>query len=461
MPSRKRTPSRLITLVALLTVGVTASFVGSSLLRGQVPAAGPVIVKDTQAVPVGTWTTVRPPPNPDGTQRDTEQVYAYWMTQTVPKPSMTYRFPGLVSGARYTFSITETVFNPSLTSRDTLYRVMNGDIELLRKKRSDLDASISHDGREWLTLGAVTATPNISVVIEPSDPAARLYTLADDVLAQPVSASVTSPVAPIQQQPVRPVSFDGFCGDGTEQASEECDDGNPIHGDGCTARCELEQCGNGIINYERGETCDDGNTRNSDGCSSVCRVQTMGVPPVAGTDVDAGITVSLPVTVNRSGTLPVSVTVNTAQAATDLMLDIPFGDPGLSFEPLGSDSACATQPGGVACSVGTVNPGQSRMLTVNLRMDGSISCDSMLRQWAMLSSTTTNDTNASNNLYSATTTVTCTPPVPSCENGLAPCAQTCTPPDCSNPPPGCRYDGIYESDRYGCPLGCGAVVCGE
>jgi len=62
------------------------------------------------------------------------------------------------------------------------------------------------------------------------------------------------------------------CGDGgLAPVTEECDDGNNLDGDGCSAICTLEPgplCGDG--NLEVGEECDDGNTVNGDACSSVC-----------------------------------------------------------------------------------------------------------------------------------------------------------------------------------------------
>ena len=62
------------------------------------------------------------------------------------------------------------------------------------------------------------------------------------------------------------------CGDGTVQASEECDDGNLRSGDGCTKQCKLEPvCGNGKIEAE--EKCDDGNTLDGDGCNAQCELE--------------------------------------------------------------------------------------------------------------------------------------------------------------------------------------------
>jgi len=62
------------------------------------------------------------------------------------------------------------------------------------------------------------------------------------------------------------------CGDGVldETAGEQCDDGNNIDGDGCSADCLSEAyCGNNVV--EIGEECDDGNDRGGDGCTSTCQ----------------------------------------------------------------------------------------------------------------------------------------------------------------------------------------------
>lgn len=65
------------------------------------------------------------------------------------------------------------------------------------------------------------------------------------------------------------------CGNGILEEGEECDDGNNIDGDGCSADCRLERvrtrCGNGLIQGD--QECDDGNTEDGDGCSSTCTVE--------------------------------------------------------------------------------------------------------------------------------------------------------------------------------------------
>ncbi|MCC6623394.1 MAG: HYR domain-containing protein, partial [Deltaproteobacteria bacterium] len=53
------------------------------------------------------------------------------------------------------------------------------------------------------------------------------------------------------------------CGDGSKTSNEECDDANVASGDGCSAVCTIEGCGDGIIQAQLGEvcdtSCDDGN----------------------------------------------------------------------------------------------------------------------------------------------------------------------------------------------------------
>lgn len=64
------------------------------------------------------------------------------------------------------------------------------------------------------------------------------------------------------------------CGDGRlHPATEQCDYGDLVDGDGCSRLCLVEGsiCGNKII--ETGETCDDGNTLPGDNCSSICLIE--------------------------------------------------------------------------------------------------------------------------------------------------------------------------------------------
>lgn len=62
------------------------------------------------------------------------------------------------------------------------------------------------------------------------------------------------------------------CGNGTVDPGEECDDGNLINNDGCSALCQTEVgCGNGSL--DPGEECDDGNLSSGDCCSALCQTE--------------------------------------------------------------------------------------------------------------------------------------------------------------------------------------------
>jgi cysteine-rich repeat protein len=68
-----------------------------------------------------------------------------------------------------------------------------------------------------------------------------------------------------------------ICGDGIVQSenSEQCDDGNLIDTDECTAECRKARCGDGIAQAEV-EECDDGNGDDDDGCRKDCLIQVCG-----------------------------------------------------------------------------------------------------------------------------------------------------------------------------------------
>ena len=69
-----------------------------------------------------------------------------------------------------------------------------------------------------------------------------------------------------------PVCGDGEVYDNVDDLTrfEECDDGNTVAGDGCTA-CVADiqsACGDGTV--DANEDCDDGNAASGDGCSATC-----------------------------------------------------------------------------------------------------------------------------------------------------------------------------------------------
>ncbi|MEY4549405.1 MAG: hypothetical protein RL685_5600 [Pseudomonadota bacterium] len=88
-----------------------------------------------------------------------------------------------------------------------------------------------------------------------------------------------------------------LCGNGALDAEEQCDDGNPLGGDGCNGVCNLEPnfacaqpgqacvstiaCGDGSVAGT--EACDDGNLAAEDGCSATCTVE-LGFGCTSGDD---------------------------------------------------------------------------------------------------------------------------------------------------------------------------------
>jgi len=62
------------------------------------------------------------------------------------------------------------------------------------------------------------------------------------------------------------------CCDGVVEGNETCDPDTtcpPVSGDGCSANCLIEQCGDGVLTPDT-EECDDSNTAAGDGCAADC-----------------------------------------------------------------------------------------------------------------------------------------------------------------------------------------------
>ncbi|HEY6175053.1 MAG TPA: DUF4215 domain-containing protein, partial [Kofleriaceae bacterium] len=86
------------------------------------------------------------------------------------------------------------------------------------------------------------------------------------------------------------------CGDGDLETGEQCDDGNAMPGDGCSASCQIEPgwvcispgspclhlmyCGDGVVTAP--EMCDDGNAMPGDGCSGACQIEPNYACPTPG-----------------------------------------------------------------------------------------------------------------------------------------------------------------------------------
>ncbi len=67
-------------------------------------------------------------------------------------------------------------------------------------------------------------------------------------------------------------SCKSVCGDGIKTKDEACDDGTNAGGYGaCAPGCVLgPRCGDGVVDGDHGEQCDDGNLLGADGCSATC-----------------------------------------------------------------------------------------------------------------------------------------------------------------------------------------------
>lgn len=62
-----------------------------------------------------------------------------------------------------------------------------------------------------------------------------------------------------------------LCGNGIVTApQEQCDDSNLICGDGCAENCAIERCGDRVVTCD--ESCDDGDDDNFDGCPNSCKI---------------------------------------------------------------------------------------------------------------------------------------------------------------------------------------------
>jgi cysteine-rich repeat protein len=68
-----------------------------------------------------------------------------------------------------------------------------------------------------------------------------------------------------------------FCGDGATNNHEACDPTDPLFGAaGCNSDCTKPKCGDFKLNTAAGEQCDDGNNLDGDGCSATCHVERCG-----------------------------------------------------------------------------------------------------------------------------------------------------------------------------------------
>jgi len=92
----------------------------------------------------------------------------------------------------------------------------------------------------------------------------------------PAPTPTPTPTPPAPTPAPQPQPATAVCGNGILEAGEQCDDGNRMSMDGCSATCTKEICGDGIVQTALGEQCDDGNTISGDGCDSNCQNEYCG-----------------------------------------------------------------------------------------------------------------------------------------------------------------------------------------
>ncbi|RKH36121.1 DUF4215 domain-containing protein [Corallococcus praedator] len=93
------------------------------------------------------------------------------------------------------------------------------------------------------------------------------------------SASGTVEAGYLCNVPGNACSLLSLCGNNVTNTGELCDDGDTVGGgNGCSSTCDLSLCGNGVFNNQpypsfAQEICDDGNRFEGDGCSRQCEVE--------------------------------------------------------------------------------------------------------------------------------------------------------------------------------------------
>jgi cysteine-rich repeat protein len=103
------------------------------------------------------------------------------------------------------------------------------------------DATLSNWGCS--AHGGFSAWPASFNVLAIAEDLPAIFTASDGSTGLPYIVARGAGVTPIA------------CGDGAQQGDEECDDGNLVSGDGCSATCRIERCGNDVVDPPL-EECD-------------------------------------------------------------------------------------------------------------------------------------------------------------------------------------------------------------
>jgi len=144
-----------------------------------------------------------------------------------------------------------------------------------------------------------TVFPSVGVCVEESGlppsgvcPAGAVPTPAgcERILGTCVTDADCPPVAECRDRPIQ-VGVADEDGDGVPDPIDNCrrvrnPDQRDADLDGVGDLCDLQICGNGILEFEEGEACDDGNLIPLDGCSRTCQLDARLCDVDGDTDVD-------------------------------------------------------------------------------------------------------------------------------------------------------------------------------
>jgi cysteine-rich repeat protein len=172
-----------------------------------------------------------------------------------------------LAAAGFTFANRRKAFRPESTMR------WPKEMHLVFARRAPLELSVA-------LLAAVSLVAALNASAAPADG----ITPADTFVCR-LEAGMLELAAPVCSADAEdaPVCASD-CGDGIVVGAEQCDDGNFLNEDGCSASCLVEPgfvcsgdtsscqsiCGNGRLDGL--EACDDGDQVEADGCSPSCKV---------------------------------------------------------------------------------------------------------------------------------------------------------------------------------------------